>query len=70
MDPRAEVQRLLVQGDNRLKQGGSSLLGRARESYEAALAVAREHGLEERVGPLVALRLEELDRLERDGQAD
>lgn len=65
MEPRAEVQRLLVQGDNRLKQGDRRLLARARESYEAALALACESGLEERVRPLVELRLAEVDRLER-----
>ncbi|MEZ5098985.1 MAG: hypothetical protein R3C15_04120 [Thermoleophilia bacterium] len=65
MEPRAEIQRLLVQGDNRLKQGERRLYTRARESYEAALALAQEHGLEEGVRPLVELRLAELDRLER-----
>jgi hypothetical protein len=34
-----------------------------RASYEQALALAREHGLEETVGPLVELRLADLDRL-------
>jgi hypothetical protein len=62
-DARARIQKLLVTGDNRLKQGVSA--AKARESYEQALAVAREAGLEERVRPLVEVRLADLERLER-----
>jgi hypothetical protein len=58
---RARIQRLLVTGDNRLKQGVDP--AKARESYEQALAVAREAGLEESVRPLVEVRLADLDRL-------
>jgi hypothetical protein len=61
---RERVQKLLVTGDNRLKQGVAP--AKARESYEQALAVAREAGLEESVRPLVELRLADLDRLARD----
>ena len=57
---RERVQKLLLTGDNRLKQGAS--LEKARESYEQALAVAREAGLEERIRPLVELRLADLER--------
>jgi hypothetical protein len=60
-EARAKIQRLLVTGDNRLKQGVSA--EKARESYEQALAVAREAGLEETVRPLVEIRLADLDRL-------
>jgi hypothetical protein len=60
-EARAKIQRLLVTGDNRLKQGVDP--AKARESYEQALALAREAGLEESVGPLVELRLADLDRL-------
>jgi hypothetical protein len=63
-DARAKVQKLLVIGDNRLKQGVS--LDKARESYEQALAVAREAGLEESVRPLVEVRLADLERLSRE----
>jgi len=56
-----KIQKLLVIGDNRLKQGVSH--EKVRETYEAALALAREHGLEDRIGPLVAVRLADLDRL-------
>ena len=55
------IQKLLVTGDNRLKQGVSA--EKIRQSYEQALAVAREHGLEDSVGPLVAIRLADLERL-------
>jgi hypothetical protein len=37
-----------------------------RQSYEQALAVAREHGLEEGVRPLIEIRLADLERLARE----
>lgn len=58
-EARATIQRLLVTGDNRLKQGVSA--EKVRESYEQALAVALEAGLEASVRPLVELRLADLD---------
>ena len=58
-DARARIQRLLVTGDNRLKQGVSA--DKVRESYEQALAAAREAGLEDSVRPLVEIRLADLD---------
>ena len=60
-DARARIQKLLVTGDNRLKQGVAP--AKARESYEQALAVAREAGLEDAVRPLVEVRLADLERL-------
>ena len=60
-DARERIQKLLVTGDNRLKQGVSPQ--KVRESYEQALAVAREAGLEESVRPLVEIRLADLERL-------
>ena len=60
-EARAKIQKLLVTGDNRLKQGVSA--AKARESYEQALAVAREAGLEDSVRPLVEVRLADLERL-------
>jgi hypothetical protein len=62
-DPREQIQKLLVTGDNRLKQGADA--AKARESYEQALAVARDAGLEDRVRPLVEIRLADLERLAR-----
>ena len=60
-EARERIQRFLVTGDNRLKQGVSPQ--KARESYEQALEVAREAGLEESVRPLVEIRLADLERL-------
>jgi hypothetical protein len=62
-DARQRIQKLLVTGDNRLKQGVDA--AKARESYEQALAAAREAGLEESVRPLVEVRLADLERLAR-----
>ena len=58
---RTRIQKLLLTGDNRLKQGVAA--AKVRESYEQALAVAREAGLEESVRPLVEIRLADLERL-------
>ena len=63
-DARARIQHLLVTGDNRLKQGVS--VEKVRESYEQALAVAREAGLEQSVRPLVEVRLRDLEQLADD----
>lgn len=60
-EARARIQRLLLTGDNRLKQGVAP--AKVRESYEQALEAAREAGLEEAVRPLVELRLADLERL-------
>jgi hypothetical protein len=58
---RERIQKLLVTGDNRLKQGVAA--EKVRESYEQALALARGAGLEETVRPLVEIRLRELAAL-------
>jgi predicted negative regulator of RcsB-dependent stress response len=63
-EARAKIQRLLVTGDNRLKQGVSA--AKARESYEQALEVARKAGIEDAVRPLVEIRLADLERLARE----
>ncbi len=63
-DARARIQKLIVTGDNRLKQGVAP--EKARESFLQALELAREAGLEEGVRPLVELRLADLDRLARE----
>jgi len=57
-DAREQIKKLLVTGDNRLKQGVDP--EKARESWEQALAVAREAGLEETIRPLVEVRLANL----------
>ncbi len=58
---RERIRKLLVTGDNRLKQGVDP--AKARQSFEDALAVARAAGLEESIRPLVELRLADLERL-------
>ena len=60
-DARERIQKLLVTGDNRLKQGVAP--EKVRETYEEALAVAREAGLEDAIRPLVEVRLADLERL-------
>jgi len=63
-EARERVQKLLVTGDNRLKQGVDP--SKARESYEQALAAARKAGLEDSIRPLVELRLADLERLSEE----
>ena len=60
-DVREKIQKLLLTGDNRLKQGVSP--EKVRASYEEALRLARENGMEDRIRPLVEVRLADLDRL-------
>jgi hypothetical protein len=60
-EARERIHKLLVTGDNRLKQGVDH--AKVRQSYEQALEVAREAGLEEKVAPLVEVRLADLERL-------
>ena len=62
-DPREKIQKLLVTGDNRLKQGVA--LEKVRANYEEALAVALDAGLEEAIRPLVEVRLADLAAAER-----
>ncbi|MGH2936238.1 MAG: hypothetical protein ACRDL2_17235 [Gaiellaceae bacterium] len=57
-DAHERIQKLLVTGDNRLKQGVDP--EKVRETWEQALAVAREAGLEETIRPLVEVRLADL----------
>ena len=61
---RERIQKLLLTGDNRLKQGVDT--AKVRESYEQALALAREAGIEDRIRPLVEIRLADLDKLEAE----
>ena len=63
-EARERIQKLLVTGDNRLKQGVGP--EKVRQSYEQALEAAREAGLEDAVRPLVEIRLADLERLARE----
>jgi hypothetical protein len=60
-EARAKIHDLLLTGDNRLKQGVSP--EKVRATYEQALELAREAGLEDRIRPLVEIRLADLGRL-------
>jgi hypothetical protein len=60
-DARERIQKLLVTGDNRLKQGVDP--AKVRQSYEQALEEAREAGLEDAIRPLVEIRLADLEQL-------
>ena len=60
-EARERIQKLLVTGDNRLKQGVAH--DKVRATYEEALGVAREAGLEDAIRPLVEVRLADLERL-------
>ncbi len=63
-EARSRIRKLLVTGDNRLKQGVDP--AKVRETFEQALEVAREAGIEEQVRPLVELRLADLQRLSEE----
>jgi hypothetical protein len=60
-EARQKIHDLIVIGDNRLKQGVSP--AKVRQSYEQALALAAEHGLEATIRPLIEVRLADLERL-------
>jgi hypothetical protein len=60
-EARERIQKLLVTGDNRLKQGVDP--AKVRATYEEALAVAEQAGLADSVRPLVEVRLADLQRL-------
>jgi hypothetical protein len=60
-DARERIQKLLVTGDNRLKQGVDP--AKVRASYEQALEAAREAGHEDSIRPLVEIRLADLELL-------
>lgn len=62
-DLSAAIRQALLTGDNRLKQGVDP--SKVRESYELALRLAREAGIEDNVRPLVKVRLDDLERLEQ-----
>jgi hypothetical protein len=65
VEAQERIRKLIVLGDNRLKQGHDARSrAKARESFEEALALARDSGVDDRIRPLVEARLADLDRLE------
>ncbi|HUK99106.1 MAG TPA: hypothetical protein VLV46_15805 [Gaiellaceae bacterium] len=59
-EAKQKIHDLILTGDNRLKQGVSA--EKVRQSYEQALELAREHGLEDGIRPLIEIRLADLER--------
>jgi hypothetical protein len=60
------IRKLIVVGDNRLKQGGPDKYAKARGTFEQALRLAEEAGLGDRFRPFVEARLASVDRLAKE----
>ena len=58
------IRKLIIVGDNRLKQGGDDKYAKARGTYEQALRMAEEVGLGERFRPFIERRLESIEDLQ------
>ena len=70
IDPDAaaeRVRKLIIVGDNRLKQGGPDKYQKARGTFEQALRLAEEAGVADRFRPFIQARLENLDRIAGGG---
>jgi hypothetical protein len=57
------IRKLIIVGDNRLKQGGDDKYAKARGTYEQALRMAEEIGLGDRFRPFIERRLESIEDL-------
>jgi hypothetical protein len=57
------IRKLIIVGDNRLKQGGDDKYDKARGTFQQALRLAEEAGVADRFRPFIERRLESLDRL-------
>src|SRR4051794_9050730 len=57
------VKKLIIVGDNRLKQGGDDKYAKARGTFEQALRLAEEAGIDERFRPFIERRLESIAEL-------
>jgi hypothetical protein len=62
------IKKLIIVGDNRLKQGGDDKYQKARGTFLQALRLAQDVGLEERFGPLIERRLQSIEALGASGQ--
>ena len=68
---RDRLRKLIVTGDNRLKQGGARQAAKARESFLAALAHAEQTDLaDERVRGLLERRITDALAIESSGDAE
>jgi hypothetical protein len=61
---RERIQKLLLTGDNRLKSGVE--IAKVRETYLQALELARTAGIDNSIGPLIEIRLADLEKLEAE----
>jgi hypothetical protein len=57
------VKKLIIVGDNRLKQGGDDKFAKARGTFEQALRLAEEAGVADRFRPFIERRLASIDQL-------
>jgi hypothetical protein len=64
------VRKLIIVGDNRLKQGGPDKFAKARGTFEQALRLAEEAGVGDRFRPFIERRLASLEALSAGDQAD
>ena len=61
------VRKLIIVGDNRLKQGGDDKFAKARGTFEQAMRLADEAGVGDRFRPFIQRRLDSLDTLATGG---
>jgi hypothetical protein len=59
------VRKLIIVGDNRLKQGGDDKYAKARGTFEQALRLAEEAGIGDRFRPFIERRLESIEQLSK-----
>ena len=64
------IKKLIIVGDNRLKQGGPDRYARARGTFEQAQRLVDESGLGERFAPFLRARLEAIERLSAGADVD
>ena len=57
------IRKLIIVGDNRLKQGGDDKYAKARGTYEQALRMAEDVGLGDRFRPFIERRLQSIEDL-------
>jgi len=57
------VRKLIIVGDNRLKQGGPDKFAKARGTFQQALRMAEEAGIDDRFRPFIERRLESIEQL-------
>lgn len=62
------VRKLIIVGDNRLKQGGHDKFAKARGTFEQALRLAEDAGIADRFRPFIERRLESIDQLSQGSQ--